>query len=125
MTSAAFRRASAPRTAATHVAPRSGSLRRVGGLARVRAQSRLAHVASQLLQRGDAVLDRRMGREQIVHAMAGEWIDDEQVRGRRTLLGGRILDLLCGARNLEKRRGEGVGTTAHARAEIVRAIFAG
>ena len=34
-------------------------------------------------QRGDAVLGRRMGGEEVVHAGAGERIDDEQMRRRR------------------------------------------
>ena len=43
----------------------------------------LAHLACHLLQCRDAVLGRGMGREQIIHAMRRERIDDEEMRGRR------------------------------------------
>jgi len=37
----------------------------------------------KLLQRGDAVFGRRVRREQIVHALARQRVDDEHVRRRR------------------------------------------
>ena len=52
-------------------------------LPRRAAEAAQAHRARHLLERRDPVLGRRMGREQVVHAVAGERIDDEQVRGRR------------------------------------------
>ena len=45
------------------------------------------------LQLGDPVLGRRMGREQIVHAVTRQRIDDEHVRGRRIAFGLLVRDL--------------------------------
>jgi hypothetical protein len=41
------------------------------------AKRSLAHLCGELFQGSDAILCRWMGREQIVHARAGQRIDDE------------------------------------------------
>src|SRR5439155_17825213 len=64
-------------TAAAETAPRTA--RRTAG--RLRRVARPAtELARELIERGNTVLGRRMSREQIVHAMSAERIDDEQMR---------------------------------------------
>ena len=65
-----------------------------------------AALRSHRLQRRDAVLGGGMGGEQIVHALAGQRVDDEQMRGRRIALGIRVRDAAARARDLAERRGE-------------------
>ena len=64
------------------------------------------HVLRHRLQGGDAVFGARVGRKQIVHALAGQRIDDEEVRGRRIALGIRVADAFGAAGDLVKRRGK-------------------
>ena len=63
--------------------------------------------AASLLQRGDAVLDIRVGREQIVHPRARQRVEDVHVRHRRIALG-RDVDRAAARslRNLAQRRGQ-------------------
>ena len=84
---------------------------------------RLAHLPRQLLQRGDAVLGRGMGGEEVIHPAVGERVDDEQMRGRRRPLRSLVLDRLCRVGNPGKRRSERVRAAADARPEIIRGIF--
>ena len=84
-----------------------------------------AHFRRKLLQRGDAVLGRRVRREQIVHALPRQRVDDEHVRGRRIALGFRVRDLMRGVVDLRQRGREPHRLAADARAEIVGGVFAG
>src|ERR1700730_6949476 len=62
-----------------------------------------------------------MSREQVVHPLAGQRIDDEEVRGRRRALRAGILDPLRGGGNLRQRRGERVRPPGGAR-PVVRGL---
>ena len=64
-----------------------------------------------------------MRREQIVHARAGQRIDDEEMRGRRVLFGRNILDLMGGRVDFRQRRGKPVWSPADLRAHIVGGVF--
>jgi hypothetical protein len=63
-----------------------------------------AHLRCELLQSGDAIFGRWMSREQIVHALARQGIDNEQMRSRGILFGWNILDLMRGYVDLGQRR---------------------
>ena len=76
-------------------------------------------------QRGDAVLGRGVRGEQIVHALPGQRVDDEHVRGRRIALGVVVRDLVRGILDARERRGQRHRVAADARAEIVGGVFAG
>src|SRR6476661_5044979 len=54
------------------------------------------HLGRQSLKCSNTVLGRGMGREQVVNPVAGERIDNEEMRGRRVALRSGILDLLGG-----------------------------
>src|SRR5262249_25484283 len=106
-------------TAAVRIAPRTCRTPRIGGAARPRGISGRTKLRRQSLQRSDAILGRWMGREQVVHPVAGQRIDDEEMRGRRRALGGGVLDHLRGGGNLRQRRRERVRLSGGAGAEFV------
>jgi hypothetical protein len=56
--------------------------------------------------------------------VAGQRIDDEEMRGRRRALGGRVLDRLRGGGNLRQRRRERVRLPGGAGAELIGGVFA-
>src|SRR2546428_5701293 len=62
-----------------------------------------------------------MGREQVVHAVAGQRMEDEEMRGRRRALRGGVLDRLRGGGDLRQRRRKRVGPPGGAGAEFVGA----
>ena len=64
------------------------------------------HAPGHFLQRGDAVFRVRVGREQVVHALARERIDDEHMRGGRVAFGRGVMDSLRRARDLVQRRSQ-------------------
>ena len=68
--------------------------------------SAAAELGLHRLQRGDAVLGRGVGREEIVHSGARQGVDDEEMRHGRVPLGGGIRDLPRGIMDLGERRGE-------------------
>src|SRR6516225_9660205 len=80
--------------APAETAPRTCGTPGIGGGARPRAVSARTDLRRQSLQRGDAILGGGMGREQVVHPLAGQRIDDEEVRGRRRALRAGVLDRL-------------------------------
>src|SRR5436309_15125827 len=65
-----------------------------------------AHLAGDIFECGDAVLGRWMGGEEIVHAISGQRVDDEEVSGRRVLLRRLVLDMLRGALDASQCRGK-------------------
>src|SRR5262249_5618004 len=111
-------------TATARIAPRTCRTPRIGATGRPGGVSACTDLRRQSLQRGDAVLGRRMGREQVVHAVAGQRIDDEEMGGCRRALGGRVLDRLRGGGNLRQRRRERVRLPGGAGAEFVGGVFA-
>src|ERR1700739_2302369 len=77
------------RRMASRVGPRSRSRMRPAVRAFI---ARDAHLLRQLFQRSDAIFRRWMGRKQVVHAPAGERIDDEQMRDRGISFGRLVFD---------------------------------
>src|SRR5215467_2974067 len=81
--------------AATSIAPRTpGRLRRIACAAGV------SQLARERIECRNAILGRGMGREQVVHALPTERIDDEEMRSRGIALGGVVLDVMRGVRDL-------------------------
>ena len=65
-----------------------------------------------------------MRREQIVHALSCERVDDEHVRGRRVALGLLVRQLVRGVLDLGQRGGQPHRLAGDARAEIVGGVLA-
>ena len=66
-------------------------------------------IRAPALERRDAVLGRGMGGEQVVHARAGQRVDDEHVRGRRIALGGRVRDRCAAPRSWRSAEASHIG----------------
>src|SRR5690606_26448578 len=92
-------------------------LRRTGTAATV------AELRLDAPQRGDAVFRVGVGREQIVHALARQRVDDEERGGGRVALGVRVVHGLGRAGDLAERRGEPERLAADFGAAPVGGIF--
>jgi hypothetical protein len=81
-----------------------------------------AHLRGELLQGGDAIFGRWMSREQIVHTLPRQGIDNEQMGSCRILFSWNILDLMRGFVDLGQRRSKGFGLPLM-RAPILSAAY--
>src|SRR5215475_10251728 len=88
-------------TAAGGIAPKACRTAGIGGSTRSRCDAP-TDFRRQALQGGNAVLGRRMGREQVIYPLARQRIDDEEMRGGWRAFGGRIGDGLRSGGNLDQ-----------------------
>ena len=86
--------------------------------------TRQAHGAGKRLKGCNPVFDVGMGREQVVHPLPGQRIDDEHMGHRRIGFGVLIGDNLRAVRDFRQRARQRVGIAANFRAKPVGRVFA-